>query len=158
MIPCVKVLYVSYDGMTDSLGRSQVIPYLAGLSAKGFEIYLLSCEKKERFETNKLLVGEILLKNNIKWFPMAYNAKPPVISTLWDIYVLKREARKLLAKHHFGLVHCRSYIAAFVGLMLKRRGMIPFLFDMRGFWADERVDGNLWNLRNPLYKSIYTYF
>lgn len=29
---------------------------------------------------------------------------------------------------------------------------------MRGFWADERVDGMLWNLKNPLYKLIYNYF
>ena len=23
-----------------------------------------------------------------------------------------------------------------------------FIFDMRGFWADERVEGDLWNLKN----------
>ncbi len=30
-----KVLYLSYDGMTDPLGQSQVIPYLVGLSKRG---------------------------------------------------------------------------------------------------------------------------
>ena len=39
------VLYISYDGMTDNLGQSQVIPYLQGLSEKGYSIHLLSCEK-----------------------------------------------------------------------------------------------------------------
>ncbi len=29
---------------------------------------------------------------------------------------------------------------------------------MRGFWADERVEGGLWNLRNPVFKRVYTYF
>lgn len=29
---------------------------------------------------------------------------------------------------------------------------------MRGFWADERVDGNIWNLKNPIYRLIYNYF
>ena len=29
---------------------------------------------------------------------------------------------------------------------------------MRGFWADERVDGNLWKLNNPLFKTIYGFF
>ncbi|MBP7497350.1 MAG: glycosyltransferase, partial [Bacteroidales bacterium] len=33
-----------------------------------------------------------------------------------------------------------------------------FVFDMRGFYADERVDGALWNLKNPLYKWIFQYF
>ncbi len=29
---------------------------------------------------------------------------------------------------------------------------------MRGFWADERVDGGMWNLKNPVYKYIYRFF
>jgi len=27
------------------------------------------------------------------------------------------------------------------------------LFDMRGFWADERIDGNLWDRRRKLYRQ-----
>ena len=29
---------------------------------------------------------------------------------------------------------------------------------MRGFWADERVDGKIWSLKNIIYKKIYNYF
>lgn len=29
---------------------------------------------------------------------------------------------------------------------------------MRGFWADERVEGKIWNLSNPVYRTIYQYF
>ena len=29
---------------------------------------------------------------------------------------------------------------------------------MRGFWADERVEGNIWNLGNPLFKLVYKFF
>ena len=29
---------------------------------------------------------------------------------------------------------------------------------MRGFWADERIDGKIWNLKNPLFNFIYRYF
>jgi glycosyltransferase involved in cell wall biosynthesis len=35
---------------------------------------------------------------------------------------------------------------------------VHFLFDMRGFWADERVDGGIWRLSNPLFKAVYAYF
>ena len=45
-----------------------------------------------------------------------------------------------------------------VGVFLKKKYAIKLLFDMRGFWADERVDGNIWNLKNPLFKWVYTYF
>ena len=41
-----NILYLSYDGMTDPLGQSQVLPYLAGLSKKGFRFHLISFENK----------------------------------------------------------------------------------------------------------------
>jgi glycosyltransferase involved in cell wall biosynthesis len=32
------------------------------------------------------------------------------------------------------------------------------IFDMRGFWADEKVDNGQWNLRNPFYKKLYQFY
>jgi hypothetical protein len=29
---------------------------------------------------------------------------------------------------------------------------------MRGFWADERIDGKIWNIKNPLFYLIFIYF
>jgi glycosyltransferase involved in cell wall biosynthesis len=45
-----------------------------------------------------------------------------------------------------------------VGLRLKRNKNIKLIFDMRGFWADERVEGRIWSLDHPLYRWIYKYF
>ena len=56
------------------------------------------------------------------------------------------------------MVHCRSYISSEFGLRLKRKYGVPFLFDMRGFWADEKVDGGQWNLSNPLFRRIYRHY
>ena len=44
------------------------------------------------------------------------------------------------------------------GLKLKRKFGVKMLFDMRGFWADERVDGKIWNLDSKVYRTIYNYF
>ena len=44
----MNILYVTYDGITDHIGQSQVAPYLIGLAAKGYSITLLSAEKMER--------------------------------------------------------------------------------------------------------------
>jgi hypothetical protein len=41
---------------------------------------------------------------------------------------------------------------------MQRKWGTKFIFDMRGFWADERVEGGLWKLSNPLYRIIYHYF
>ena len=44
-----------------------------------------------------------------------------------------------------------------IGLQLQKRGA-KFIFDIRGFCSDERVDGKLWNLNNLLYFLIYNLF
>lgn len=153
-----KVLYLSYDGMTDSLGKSQVLPYLIGLSAKGFDITLISFEKENRFEKYKKQIEEITKEANINWIPLSYTSKPPVLSTLWDVYRLKKLIKKLYKQNKFKIVHCRSYITAMAGLWMKQKWGTRFLFDMRGFWADERIDGNIWSLKNPVFKTVYKYF
>jgi glycosyltransferase involved in cell wall biosynthesis len=154
----VKVLFISYDGMTDPLGQSQVIPYLAGLSEKGFQFHILSSEKKDLYRKNKDKISALLKSHHIEWHPTLYSKWPPVLSTLWDLRLLKRKAIRLQRKEGFSIIHCRSYIPSLIGLHIKKKYGPKLIFDMRGFWEDERVDGNLWNTRKFLYKKIYSYF
>ncbi|QHT70558.1 glycosyltransferase family 4 protein [Rhodocytophaga rosea] len=153
-----NILYLSYDGLTDPLGQSQILPYLIGLSQKGYYVSIISAEKRENFDLRKELISKIVEENTISWHPLFYTKKPPVLSTLWDIYRMQQLALQLHKRYHFKVVHCRSYISALIGLQLKRKTGVNFIFDMRGFWADERVEGGLWKLSNPVFKSIYTYF
>ncbi|MFM7016858.1 MAG: glycosyltransferase [Bacteroidota bacterium] len=150
-----RILYLSYDGMTDSLGQSQVLPYLCGLSREGFEIELISFEKPDKFLSGREAIFNLCENNNIKWHPLSYTKRPPVLSTLYDLFRLRRKALELHHKNPFQLVHCRSYIPGIVGRMLKFKLNIPFLFDMRGFWVDERIEGKIWNRKNPLFNFIY---
>jgi glycosyltransferase involved in cell wall biosynthesis len=144
--------------MTDPLGQSQVLPYLAGLSKRGYNITLLSCEKPERFSKHKEIIENICREAGIYWQPISYTATPPVISTIKDIMQLHKKAYKLYKHNKYDIVHCRSYISAMVGQNMKKKFGTKFLFDMRGFWADERVDGGLWSRSNPLFNTIYKYF
>jgi glycosyltransferase involved in cell wall biosynthesis len=153
-----QILYLSYDGMTDPLGQSQVLPYIIGLSKQDYAFTLVSCEKKERFYQNKATIEQICNENNIDWQPIFYTKNPPVFSTVWDIIKLNKKTKILHQKKQFQGIHCRSYIASFVGLGFKKKYNTKFIFDMRGFWADERVDGGLWNIKNPLYKWVYNFF
>src|SRR5436190_1467479 len=153
-----QVLYLSYDGMTDPLGQSQVLPYLAGLSKKGYQFTLVSFEKPEKLEKNKAVVEKICSDNAIDWQPLPYTKTPPVLSTLKDIVALRKKIKTLHQQKKFELVHCRSYITMLAGEWMKKKWNVKLVFDMRGFWADERVDGKLWNLNNPVFKLIYRYF
>ena len=152
------VLYLSYDGMTDPLGQSQVLPYLRGLSKQGYTIHLVSYEKPDKFKKHRQHIQQICNGANIIWHPQDYVVGGSILTTIRQVRKMRKIAFYLHEKHHFSIVHCRSYIAALAGLRLKRKKETKFIFDMRGFWADERVDGGLWNLKNPLYKTIYNYF
>ncbi len=153
-----KILFISYDGMTDPLGQSQVIPYLQGLCKKGFRFYLLSCEKPAAFEKNKETVKEMLNGLSIEWHPIPYTKKPPVVSTVKDILRLWKKAKQIHRQYAIDMVHTRPGIPALVGLMMKKKFGIKFLHDIREFYADSRVEGAIWNIKNPLYRIIYNYF
>src|SRR4051812_28415587 len=101
----VNVLYVSYDGMTDPLGQSQVIPYLLKLAQKGYRFTLLSCEKKERYAKYKNSIENILAPAGIIWEPVFYTKHPPVVSTVYDYFKLLRRADRLEKQNRFQLVH-----------------------------------------------------
>lgn len=143
--------------MTDPLGQSQVLPYLVELSKKGYRFHLISFEKKERFEKHRKEIRSICTEAGIEWHPQDYTFGG-VKQTLKQVRKMIRVSDYLFDRHRFEIIHCRSYISALAGIRLKKKYKVPFVFDMRGFWADERVDGKLWNLSNPLYKRIYKYF
>jgi glycosyltransferase involved in cell wall biosynthesis len=153
-----NILYLSYDGMTDPLGQSQVLPYLVGLSKKGFRFHLISFEKPDRFSKYKKEIQVICDQNKIVWRPLSYTKKPPLLSTLWDVRRMRKKAFNMHKEFNFKLVHCRSYLAALVGRKMQKEHGVKFLFDMRGFWADERVDGNIWSLKNPIFKLVFNFF
>lgn len=151
----LKILYLSYDGLTDPLGASQILPYLLKLS-EYHNITVVSFEKKKNYRKNK---NKILLitEGKIEWKPLQYTKNPPLISTLWDILRLRIFTSALFKKERFDIVHCRSYITSMVGLNLKKRFNTKLIFDMRGLWVDERVEGGLWNLKNPLFYFLFKY-
>jgi glycosyltransferase involved in cell wall biosynthesis len=156
--PAARVLYLSYDGMCDQLGASQVLPYLFGLAERGHEISLVSFEKPERTARERAAVEEACTAAGIRWHPLLYHKRPAVLSSMYDVGRMASAAKRLHTEQRFDLVHCRSYLPALVGLRMKRGLGVPFVFDMRGFWADERVDGRIWALSNPVFRAVFQYF
>lgn len=153
-----RILFISYDGMTDPLGQSQVIPYLSNLTKFGYTFTILSCDKPGKYTANKAYVEQLIAPFNIKWVSVPYHKNPPILSSIYDFYALKKAAKKLQAIHHFDMVHTRPGLPTLVALYLKKTFGIKFLNDIRGFWADERVDGGMWNLQNPVFKKVYRFF
>ncbi len=153
-----QIIYLSYDGLTDPLGQSQILPYVIGLSSKGYNFTVVTFEKSLAYTKQKKEIEILCQQNGITWVPLRYHKNPPVLSTLYDLLVLWNKVSKIFRYNKIAILHCRSYITSIVGLAAKRKWNVKFIFDMRGFWADERVEGGLWNLKNPMFRLIYRYF
>lgn len=140
-----SVLYISYDGMLEPLGQSQVLAYQERLAANA-SLHLLSFEKREDWENESTRSGVAhrIKTAGIHWHPRRYHKRPSASATAYDILVGIVTGWWLIVRHGIGIVHARSYVPAAIALVLKRLTGVRFVFDMRGFWADERVDGGLW--------------
>jgi glycosyltransferase involved in cell wall biosynthesis len=147
-----SILYVSYDGALEALGDSQVVTYLERLAVR-HDITLLSFEKAPDLADAERVsrLRRRLAAADIRWRPLRYHSRPPVLSTAWDVMrgvmTAVREARRDRAR----VIHARSYVAALVALAVCRVVGARFVFDMRGFWPDEKVDAGRWRRGSALY-------
>src|SRR5687767_11826087 len=113
------VLFLSYDGLTDPLGQSQILPYVRGLSGKGYRFTIISFEKNVNYQKNHHAVAALCKAANVRWINLKYHKSPPVLSTLFDLAVMWREALKWRTTNPSGIMHARSYLAALIALQLK---------------------------------------
>jgi glycosyltransferase involved in cell wall biosynthesis len=148
------VLYISYDGMLEPLGQSQVLAYLEGL-VRNYRLILISFEKKADWDDmpRRLLLQKRMDAANIQWVPLRYHKSPNVPATLFDVSHGTARAIQLTLLHNVKIVHARSYVAALMGLAVKRATGAKLLFDMRGLWPDERVDGNILPKDGRVYRT-----
>lgn len=147
------VLYISYSGMLEPLGQSQVLAYQERL-AVGHSIHIISFERIEDWVDVQAreVVSNRMNAVGIHWHPLCYHKRPSALATAWDILCGAFTGLRLVRKHGLSVVHARSYVASVMALMIKRLTGAKYVFDMRGFWADERVDGGLWQRSSRMYR------
>ena len=149
-----RVLYISYTGLLEPLGQSQIYRYLMKL-ADSHDITLITYEKPEDLENQERLesLKETVASAGIEWHPLKYHHSPTLPATIWDLSNGFQTCARVIKRNDIEIVHTRSYVASVLGLLCKRLFGTAFVFDMRGFWADERVDGGIWEEDSRLYRS-----
>jgi glycosyltransferase involved in cell wall biosynthesis len=143
-----KVLFISYNGMLDPLGQSQVIPYLKELSKLRVRFTLLSYERDHAYDQAgrqrcDALRAE-LFESGIDWHWLRYHQRPSLPATAFDVAAGVRFAGRLIRRNQIEMVHARSHIPALIALRLKKRLGIRMIFDVRGLMAEEYIDAGHW--------------
>lgn len=155
------VLYITYDGLSDPLGSSQILPYLLSIARHTGPLHILSFEKKARFHTSKDHIHRLLTDAGISWHPVFFSENKGWTGPLFKVFDFFRMyvlAFWLCLRYKIKMVHARSHLAALAGLFLKRWMGVQLLFDCRGLWVDERIDKGGWNLSNPWHRKQFNRF
>jgi glycosyltransferase involved in cell wall biosynthesis len=151
-----RVLFISYNGMLDPLGQTQVIPYLRELAKRGVQFTLLSFERAAAFEGEGVRkrdeLKRELAEQGIEWHWLRYHQRPSVPATIYDVLAGIRKAKSLVRRNRVGMVHARSHIPATIALALKRSLGTKMIFDLRGLMAEEYVDAEHWRKDSVPYR------
>jgi len=137
----------------EPIAYSQVLRYLKGL-AHEHQIWLVSYEKRTDWLNTRQrseLEAEARAAG-IRWLPLRYHKQPTAAATGYDLLRGFLLCAYLVRREGLGVVHARSYVASVIALALKKAFGTRFIFDMRGFWADERVECGLWNKGSRLFR------
>jgi glycosyltransferase involved in cell wall biosynthesis len=131
-----------------------VLSYLERLSG-AYDVHLLSFEKPADLANPARLaaVRTRIDAAGIRWTRRRYHKSPTAPATAYDITAGTLTALRIAIARKIRIVHARSYIPALIGLAVKRVTGARLLFDMRGLWADERVDAGLWPREGRLYRG-----
>ncbi len=148
-----QILYISYDGILEPLGNSQVLKYLEHLSQK-FDITLISFEKHnvKNFNLDFHKMKNHCANIGINWKPKKYNQNIFLISNFMNFLKIFLAPFLLMLYKKFHIVHIRSYMPGLGIIILKKFFKFKLIFDIRGFWADEKVDRLGWSKSSYKYK------
>ena len=116
----MTVLYITYDGLLDPLGSSQILPYVKGISKHQDEVVIVSFEKSERLLHGKDALLSDLRNYSITWKPLLFTKGLGFLGKLMDLSHMYLQAFLITCKYNIKVVHARSHPPAQVGLFIKR--------------------------------------
>ena len=147
-----SVLYISLTGMTQALGKSQVASYLKPLS-KANQIFLISFERegtKAQQQSMQLEFDD----HNISWYPLRYTNRFGTLSTIFQLIVCVSKGLSICVMKNIDVVHARSLIPGVMAYFICLLSPAKFLFDIRDFFTEEKVDGGRIKRNSFIYKIL----
>lgn len=133
-----KVLYLSYNGLNEPLGKSQILPYIKIIN-EDYRLHIISFENTFN-DPGIYSLTEELLNLNINWTKFKryknnffFNTFSLLKAFIYIFY--------LTLTNKVNIIHARSFIPATLALPIKFFfNNLKIIYDIRGFWVDEKVD------------------
>ena len=131
----MKCLYITYDGLLDPLGQSQILPYIKSLVSRGHIFTIISFEKQDRSVDSIIALEKSLADIGIRWERLAF--KKGKFKKLNRVIYGVVAIWKNRLRSKYDVVHLRGFMAG----AIYRASFLntPFIYDIRAFigeWVD----------------------
>ena len=140
-----NIFYLSYDGILNALGESQILNYVSILSNFG-KVNLLTFEKLSDLGNNFYLkiVSKKLKSNNIFWIRKKYFYNTFKFFHVIYIFFITIYYSIYFTINNKCIFHVRGYFPLFFLIIPSLFFKLKIIFDTRGFWHHEKKDRMGW--------------
>ncbi|MCO5142942.1 MAG: glycosyltransferase [Oligoflexia bacterium] len=151
-----KILYLCYDGLNQPIGQSQVLQLLINLSENSQHSFtIISLESNSDLKNIRHRnTAQKLKEKHIDWHYHAFFYKPKRIATLLNLFKMLLKSIEIVYNKKIDLIHARAFFPTLIAFIIKLLFKTPYIFDMRGFWPDEKADLGAISRTSFLYKLM----
>lgn len=135
-----SITQVSLDGLSTPLGESQVLAVSERLQSMGWACTILSLEPEPVDQEAFDRLGTRTASSGILWQHRPYRRGR--IGAVGNVFSMAAMIRDVWERTD--VVHCRSYFGAFFPAAAGVFGSIPYVFDTRAYWVDEKIEAGRW--------------
>jgi glycosyltransferase involved in cell wall biosynthesis len=140
------LLYLTNDGLLEPLIFSQVVRVLEALAARGWRYRVVSLEKSKDLSDERR-VRELRLRldaSRIGWTFARFEDRRSPTAALTNANFLLSSAYGLASRGAVRGIHARGYLPGVAALAATTSTGLPWVFDARGYWVDERIEEGRW--------------
>jgi glycosyltransferase involved in cell wall biosynthesis len=144
-----RVTHLTLDGLCTDLGQSQVLAVSERLQSMGWQCQILSLEPQNGDPGSVERVAARVASGGVRWQHRPYcPGRSGAVKNALSMTSMVRSAWG-----ETDLFHCRSYFGAFFPAAAGVFRHVPYVFDTRGYWVDEKIEAGVW-FQDALSRSI----
>jgi glycosyltransferase involved in cell wall biosynthesis len=142
----LDAIYITYWSLRDPLCQSQSLPVVRDQARRGRRMGLVTFESSTWAlgATEQAAEKAALAGDGIRWLPLRYHKRPPVLSTLYDVARGVARCAALGRREGVRLLHSRATVPGAIGYWASRWSGARFFVDADGPLSEEYADAGLW--------------
>ena len=125
----MNVIYLTYDGLLDPLGNSQILPYIMKIRPNVSSYTIISFEK-DHWRNEDFINKEQELKSyGINWIQVRFSSSQSSYGKIYDLIKMYLVLLNALFFSKIDLIHARGHPAGSVALTFKKIFKFKLVFD-----------------------------